>query len=218
MVVFLGSCEIAINAIEEFMNAVSFGIPFTVVQGALPRPQGNVQMGTSSQSGGTIKPGGSFDINVDIGSQPADGVNVSFGGDRYFRFEQPAGTVNRRVTIPVRVASSLKLPVAYPIPCIYQATSSSGGASEQARNEVIACTQGGTCTPGEGDAPPPSGGGGGTSGFNCQSSGYCNGKTLKSCVSLTGTSCFYEVSGRRYNCSGCSCQAAATAAANNECR
>ena len=63
------------------------------------------------------------------------------------------------------------------------------------------------------------GGSGGLTG-QCSSYSACGrGGSIKSCVSVSvfggGTSCWYEVSGRRFDCSGnCNCESAARAAVN----
>jgi hypothetical protein len=214
---FLAGCGLVENPIAEFLSALTFGIPFQTIFGAMPRPAsggGGLTVTPSGGGGQQVRPGSRLDVQLDWSGGQADYVNLGFGGDRYFRFELPSSQSSGTFNIPIQVSSGLDLERAAEIPCVYQVgADAGGGTSGQSRTEIVACAGCGVCTPGE-SCQRDTGGGGGI-GFSCNSSAYCRGKTLRTCSN--GTSCYYEVSGRRYNCSGCNCQSAAQTVVANEC-
>lgn len=194
-------------------------------EGAIPNDEGSSGLAIpaiNQSSAPSIRPGDTFTITVPYSGGQASAVNVGFGGDSYFEVPVNQSGTSGTVQITITVSSSLSLEEAAEVPCIYSVSGSDGSASPTEQTEIVACTQGGVCTPGEGDEDDGDDDEGGSPGaYNCSSAGLvsdgegccapsqelgsCSGYTYCMVMDSNG-SCqgsYYKADGVKYRCAVC---------------
>jgi hypothetical protein len=197
------------DPIQEFADAmtVAGGVK---VQGDMPSSSGS-GASVSSVPGSAINamPGSTFTITVPYSGGAVDVVYVDFGGDSYWEVPVRMSASSGQISVPVLVADSLNFDEAQIFLTSYSVHGTTGSVSGSNSVQINACTQDGICTPGQtsggsGDAVCQDGS------FDCDS-----GSPFRACVASDGKSCWYELSGKRYNCAAnCECSAAAEQVAN----
>ena len=199
------------DPLADFANALTVVGGQKVAGEQLPAASGSGPS-VSGLPGTTLNavPGQSFTLQIPYIGGAVDKVFVDLGGDSYWELAVNAAATSGQIPVVVQVASSFDIDEAFAIQAAYSLHGVNGSVSSWGGTQVNACTQGGTCTPGQKDS-------GGSGAAVCQDSSVTcdNGKPYRACVDSKGTSCWYEFNGQRYNCAAnCECSAAATQVAN----